>query len=230
LFILKNNSITGLLWPVDQAYFRQACLQTLLAVPAEECPKVSFGLWHVQNGPACSQGKTLIDEPHSQALLLCFSLQSVCQNMLQVNAASACMPHTAQTAAILWCARGTNPACNDAHDSGSKPQQNPLGHYVCPKLQIHGRVKERVQAAASLSHCNAVAFEKIDKPLLGVLLHIQHNELELTQLQSLCVCQLTQPVWCASCNTQRVLLQVLLLLCHLDVFCKQLGNSASLQA
>ena len=70
-------------------------------MPAEECPKVSFGLWHVQNGPACSQGKTLIDDPHLQALLLCFSLQSVCQKILQVNAASACMPRTAQTAAIL---------------------------------------------------------------------------------------------------------------------------------
>ncbi len=42
--------------PVDQANLCQTCLQTLLAMPAKEIPKIAFGLWQIQDGPAGSQG------------------------------------------------------------------------------------------------------------------------------------------------------------------------------
>ena len=65
-------------------------------------------------------------------------------------------------------------------------------------------------------------------PFLGILMHVKHHKLQLSELQSFYVSQLAEPIWRASSNAQWMLLQLLLLLCHFHVLCKELGNATCL--
>lgn len=67
-------------------------------------------------------------------------------------------------------------------------------------------------------------------PLFSILVHIQYYEFEVLELQRLKVRQLAQAVWRARSYTDRMLLQILLLLWYLYMLCEQFGNAASLHS
>ena len=65
-------------------------------------------------------------------------------------------------------------------------------------------------------------------PFLGILMYVQHHKLQLSEVQSFYVSQLAEPIWRTSSNAQWMLLEVLLLLCHLHVLGKEFGNATRL--